>query len=849
MKLAIGLPLRNENALDDLLGQIYDPTSPNYRHYLTRDQFTTQFGPTETDYETVENFFRANGFAVTGEHPSRLVVDVSGTAANVERVFHVTMQTYHHPHEQRDFFAPDTTPSLDLSVPIAHVSGLDNYSLPRPRIAQKMLLDKKVETMHLAGSGPEGSYMGKDFRAAYAPGVSLTGAGQVLGLLEFDTYYSNDIAAYQSRAGISGIQLTNVSVDGGVSTPGSGNDEVALDIDMAMAIAPGLTKIVVYQEPNGDSFDDILSAMANDNSNSPTEFSCSWGNTSPGAPDTTAENTFKQMSAQGQSFFNATGDTNAFINGIPFPSESSNIVQVGGTTLTTAGPNGAWILETTWNWGGNALASGSVGSCGGVSKNFNLPPWQSGISMTANLGSTTKRNVPDVAMTADNVFVVADNGTNYLIGGTSAAAPLWAGFTALANQKAIANSKPPAGFINPAIYAAAKSANYLSIFDDIVTGNNLWANSLTKYFAVTGYDLCTGWGTPAGDNMIDLLSGVSDALTVAPGRGFVAFGPQGGSFTSTNMTFSLTNSGVASLNWSLVNTSSWLSASANSGTLSPGGPSANIIVSMNATAFRLPPGTYTASLVFTNQTSHAIRMRQFVLLAGQQLVQNGDFEDAPFSFSYWSQSGSATSFNNDFVDGLPSNDPTKNESDSGITPESGDFVAVMGSLNSSGYISQTIPTVPGQNYFLSFWLQNPQSGTTEQFVANWNTNTATTNTLLSLQNPPVFGWTNYTFYVTATATNTVLQFGGRNDPDFFGLDNVSLVAIPMPNTQISRVSKTAAALTWPALTNVVYNVQYSTNLLSPNWFNLTTNTATGPTLSITNSTATNPYLFYRVRSP
>src|ERR1700722_16980021 len=149
MHLAIGLPLRNENALDDLLGQIYDPTSPNYRPYLTRDQFTTQFGPTETDYETVENFFRANGFAVTGEHPNRLILDVSGTAANVERVFHVTMQTYHHPHEQRDFFAPDTTPSLDLSVPIAHVSGLDNYSLPRPRIAQKMLLDKKVETMHL----------------------------------------------------------------------------------------------------------------------------------------------------------------------------------------------------------------------------------------------------------------------------------------------------------------------------------------------------------------------------------------------------------------------------------------------------------------------------------------------------------------------------------------------------------------------------------------------------------------------------------------------------------------------------------------------------------------------------
>ena len=842
MNLAIGLPLRNESALDDLIGQIYDPTSPNYHHYLTRDQFIAQFGPTETDYQAVENYFRANGFAVTGEYPNRLVVDVSGTAADVERIFHVTMQTYRHPHESRNFFSPDTTPSLDLSVPIVHVSGLDNYSLPHPRIVKKMLVDKIVKPMGLAGSGPGGTYMGKDFRTAYAPGVSLTGSGQVLGLLEFDTYYSNDVAAYITTAGLSGVQLTNVSVGKGVSTPGTGNGEVTLDIDMAMAMAPGLTRIVVYQAPLKTSFDTILAVMANDNSNSPSEFSCSWGNTSPGGRDTTAENLFKQMQAQGQSFFSAAGDSDAFTNGIPFPSESTNIIQVGGTTLTTTGPNGAWLLETVWNWGGNAPqfgSSGSVGSCGGISLNYGIPPWQQGVATTANEGSNTKHNTPDVAMTADNIFEVADNGQQEVIGGTSAAAPLWAAFTALANQQAVANGKSPAGFVDPAMYAVAKTARYPSVFADIVTGNNFWSNSVTAFPAVPGYDLCTGWGSPLGDNMIDLLSGTGDALAVAPGRGFVAFGSQSGPFTFTNMTFSLTNSGTASLNWSLINTSSWLSVSASSGTLSPGGPATNIVASLNATAFALPPGTYTASLLFTNQTSHATRMRQFVLMAGQQLIQNGDFEDTSFSFSYWGQSGVPTSFNNIIVD---------DGTDSSLSPESGTYLAAFGKTAGNGYISQTVSTVPGQNYFLSFWFENTQSAPIAQFVANWNTNTATTNTLLSLQNPATFGWSNYTYYVTATSTNTVLQFGGQRNTGYFGLDNVSLVAIPTPNASLSRISRTAVTLKWPALTNLVYNVQYSTNLLSL-WLNLTTNTATGSTLSVTNSTTTNPYLFYRIGTP
>ena len=479
MNLSIGLPLRNENALDSLLAQLYDPTSTNYHHYLTQQQFIEQFAPSTTDYQTAANFFGTNGFTVA-QHPDRMVLDVSGSAANVERVFHLTMQTYQHPTEHRTFFAPDRDPSLNLSVPIVHVSGLDNYALKRPNLVKEKAVKRsanaagQVKAQNLTGSGPEQNYMGNDFKAAYMPGVSLTGSNQTVGLLEFDTYYPSDLSYYEHLTGLS-VPVITIAIDGGVSTPGSGNDEVSLDIDVAMSIAPALDQIVLYTGSTNAPWDDVLDAMANDTTYSPKQFSCSWGDSAAGAPDLTAENIFKQMDAQGQSFYNAAGDGDAFVGGIPFPEESTNIVQVGGTSLTTTGPGGSRFYETTWDWGGQVPLVGpenSVGSSGGVSANFAIPPWQQGISMAANGGSTTMRNTPDVAMLADNVFIEGDDGSDETVGGTSAAAPAWAAFTALANQQAAAYSKPSVGFANPVIYAAGKSTSYSSYFNDIITGNN-----------------------------------------------------------------------------------------------------------------------------------------------------------------------------------------------------------------------------------------------------------------------------------------------------------------------------------------------------------------------------------------
>ena len=521
MNLALALPVRNQADLTQLLRDLYDPASPRFRHYLTPAQFTAQFGPTEQDYQALIAFAQANGLKVTATHPNRVILDVEGATADIERTFHITMRTYRHPTEGRTFHAPDVEPSHDAPVALLNISGLDDYSIPHPNMKARPAANAAVPN---AGTAPGGGYAAGDFRAAYVPGTALTGTGQSVGLLQFDGYYASDIAAYRTQFGLPNIPLINVAVNGGVATPGTGNGEVCLDIEMVMSMAPGVSAIYVYEAPNPSPWVDLLSRMANDNL--AKQLSCSWGG---GSANAAAEVIFQQMAAQGQSFFNASGDSDAFTGAIPFPAESPNITQVGGTTLTTSGAGGAYVSETVWNWGGG------TGSSGGISPTYALPTWQQGVSMATNQGSTTKRNVPDVALTGDNVYVKYDNGGSGNFGGTSCAAPLWAGFMALVNQQAAANGQAPIGFLNPSLYNIGKGASYTANFHDTTTGNNFGPGSPKKFAAVTGFDLCTGWGSPVGAALIATLT-----TPVVPT--ITSFSPAGGSagtvvtITGTNFT-------------------------------------------------------------------------------------------------------------------------------------------------------------------------------------------------------------------------------------------------------------------------------------------------------------------------
>ena len=823
LRLAIGLPLRNQEELHSLLQQIYDPASPKYRHYLTPEQFTEQFGPTQQDYQKVIDFVKAHGLSVTATHPNRVLLDVEGSVADIEKAFHVTILVYQHPREARTFYAPDAEPSVDAGVPVLDISGLDNYTPPHPAGLRALPIDAAGDATPFAGAGPGGTYMGNDFRVAYVPGVSLNGSGQMVGLLEFDGYFSNDITAYESSNGLPNITLTNVLVTGsGVAGPH--NDEVALDIDMVISMAPGLSKVIVYEGTNGTPPNSILSQMANDTNNPAKQLSSSW--VWSGGTNATTDQIFLQYAAQGQSYFQASGDSGAYTGGIPTPADDPNITVVGGTTLTTSGPGGSWASEKTWNW--YTTGQGTNASSGGVSTNFTIPTWQQGINMSTNQGSTTLRNIPDVAMTADNIYVIHNNGVGGSFGGTSAAAPLWAGFMALVNQQAVSSGASTVGFINPAIYAIGKGANYASDFHDIATGNNTNSSTSTKFFACPGLDLCTGWGSPNGIALINALA-TPDALVITPAIGFAANGRFGGPFSPTTLNLSLTNAGTNSFNWTLGNTASWLTASPGSGALTPGGAATTVTVSLNSAASNLFVGSYIANIWFTNRTSGIQQSRQFSLVV-QQLVQNGGFEAG--TFANWSLSGGNTNYTlvataNNLFD-----------------PHSGTYVAALGTFGSLLSLAQTLPTVIGQPYLLSLWLNSPD-GAPNEFMVKWGG-----NTIFDQINIPAIaapGWTNLQFVVTAAGPGTILQLVFQDESSFLGLDDISVVPVAAPVIQKVTKTNSTVTLTWNALSGLKYRLQYKTNLIQGNWTNSgSTITATNSTVTATDSSGSDKQRFYRV---
>jgi subtilase family serine protease len=192
LSLAISLPLRNESGLHDLLQQIYDPQSASYRQYLSVAEFTERFGPTQNDYDAAVRFAKTNGLNVVDIASNRLVLDVEGPVSNIESAFHITLNSYQHPTENRSFYSPDREPSLDLEVPILHISGLDNFTLPQSH----MMRSAQKATAKATGSGPGGQFIGSDMRAAYYGSGTLNGKGQSVGLFEYAGYEISDVRLF-----------------------------------------------------------------------------------------------------------------------------------------------------------------------------------------------------------------------------------------------------------------------------------------------------------------------------------------------------------------------------------------------------------------------------------------------------------------------------------------------------------------------------------------------------------------------------------------------------------------------------------------------------------------------------
>jgi len=501
LRLAIQLPLRNQAELTKLLHDLYDPKNANFHKYLSVEEFTERFGATARDYNKVVAWVQAKGLTVTATTPNRRLVAVEGPVNAVNRAFNVKMRNYRHPREGRDFYSPDREPTAaGLSVQLLQITGMSNFVQPHP-----MLRRGPVANV-VNASGPSGEYLPSDMRAAYYGSGPLTGAGQSIGIFSFDGYLASDVQLYYSMTGMSStVPIVNVLVDGfsgactAVGSPTSStcdDGEQVLDIVNAIGMAPGIKQVIFYE---GSSNTEILNRMATDNI--AKVLSSSWGwNPADAASD---DPIFQEFAAQGQSFVSASGDegelnsSNAY-----FPGVDPYVTQVGGTTLTTTGPGGSWSGEAGWSQSGGGYLSGTP-----------IPAWQQlkGVINSSNQGSKTLRNSPDVAAEAnfDNPTVI--NGslvTGY--GGTSFAAPRWAGFLALVNQQSVANGKGTVGFVNPALYNIGIGKGYSTAFHDITSGSNpATTGSGSGFKAVPGYDLVTGWGSPAGAGLINQLAGVS----------------------------------------------------------------------------------------------------------------------------------------------------------------------------------------------------------------------------------------------------------------------------------------------------------------------------------------------------
>ncbi|HUA79598.1 MAG TPA: S53 family peptidase [Dyella sp.] len=507
MSLDVVLPLRDKAGLDAFVADVTNPASANYQHYLTPQEFTARFGPTQNDYDTVVQYLTHYGFKVTGGSRDGMDIQIVGPVSSVEKAFNVTMHTYQHPTENRTFYSPDREPTTSLAIALWHVSGLDNYSIPKPLYVKKSdyaaahgISPDAVVSHATTGSGPSASFLGSDMRAAYYGGTALTGSGENLGLFE---YYGTDLADvttyYKNVGQTNSVPITLLSTDGTSTacTASSGCDdtEQTLDITQAIGMAPGLSNLTVYV---GSTDTAIISAMTT-HSPLPTTIGCSWGWT-PDDPST-LDPYFEKMAAQGQTFFAASGDSSTWSRrNEAWPADDAYVISVGGTDLTTSSAAGPWKSETAW-----------VDSGGGISPDkIAIPSWQkiSGVINSSNKGSTTYRNGPDVSANANFTFYVCADQTTCTAneyGGTSFAAPMWAGFVALINQQRVANGKTRIGNFNSTVYpenesGGALTSTYTTDFHDITSGKS------GSYSAVTGYDLVTGWGSPKSGLITTLVA-------------------------------------------------------------------------------------------------------------------------------------------------------------------------------------------------------------------------------------------------------------------------------------------------------------------------------------------------------
>src|SRR5436190_7115997 len=514
LNLSIGLQPRNQQELDNLLRQMYDPSSSLYHHFLTPQEFADEFGPTPDQQQQVANYLRGQGLHVTSISPNGLLIDANATVAQAESTFQVSINNYQ--LGTHTFYANTSAPIVpsSLSSLIASIGGLDNSVKYHPLVQRmhykgprggKPGLGKR--SSHAQPNAQSG-FKPADLVAAYDSGplqrAGVLGNNQTVAVFELDGYQSSDVTQYLQTYNLGSPSISNVLVDGFNGSAGPGAIEVELDIEVVAAMAPKASQIV-YEGPNTtQGVNDTYNKIVTDNKAQVTTIS--WGeceSASGAAELQTLDTIFKQGASQGIAMFAASGDSGAYDCNdsnlaVDSPAGDPYITGVGGTNLQIN--NGAYGSESVWsNPSDTQRSPQGAGGGGGLSNTFKEPSWQTGPGVQ-NQYSNGNREVPDVSADADPATgyavycTVAAAGCPssgwIVVGGTSAAAPFWAGSTAIMNDYLQKQGKSRIGFANPILYGLTNSQQQYAPFHDVTGGTNLF------YPATTAYDLASGWGSP-----------------------------------------------------------------------------------------------------------------------------------------------------------------------------------------------------------------------------------------------------------------------------------------------------------------------------------------------------------------
>ena len=523
LNLSIGLQPRNQQELESLLSNLYDPRSSMYHHFLTPQEFADEFGPTPDQQRQVVAYLRNEGLTVTSIAPNGLLIDASATVAQAESTFQVTINNYQ--LGTHTFYANAAAPTIPASLAslIASIGGLDNSVKLHPllqRLSPRSGKSGPGKRVARALPNAQSGFKPADLVAAYDAGplqqAGVLGNNQTVAVFELDGYQSSDVTQYFQTYNLGSPSISNVLVDGFDGSAGAGAIEVELDIEVVAAMAPKAAQIV-YQGPNStQGVNDTYNKIVTDNKAQITTIS--WGEceTASGAAELqTLDTIFKQGASQGIAMFAASGDSGAYDCNdtnlaVDSPAGDPYITGAGGTNLQVSS-SGTYSSESVWsNPSDTQRSPNGAGGGGGLSNTFKQPSWQTGPGVT-NQYSNGNREVPDISADADPATgyavycTVAASGCPssgwIVVGGTSAAAPFWAGSTATINEYLQKQGKSRMGFANPVLYGLASTQQQFAPFHDVTSGTNLF------YPATANYDLGSGIGSPDIFNIAQDIAG------------------------------------------------------------------------------------------------------------------------------------------------------------------------------------------------------------------------------------------------------------------------------------------------------------------------------------------------------